>query len=99
MAFCLPPAFRAASDVKFTMVISVVSMWVFRVALGYVLALEAVTLFKVISVPGLGSGVWGVWIAMTIDWLFRTILFVWRFVSGKWLTKYKGVGNRSKVKT
>lgn len=94
VAFCLPPAFRAASDVRFTMVVSIVSMWTFRVALGYVLALETVNLIKLadsymISFPGVGLGVMGVWIAMFIDWLFRTILFIWRYVSGKWLTKYK----------
>ena len=39
--------------------------------------------------PGLGLGVMGVWIAMTIDWLFRFTLFLWRLVSGKWLSKYR----------
>jgi Na+-driven multidrug efflux pump len=90
IAFCLPPALRAASDVKFTMVISVVSMWVFRVALAYVISLEVVSLFGgIISFNGFGVGVMGVWIAMTIDWVFRTILFLWRFLSGKWLSKYR----------
>lgn len=93
-AFCLPPSFRAASDVKFTMYVSIFSMWVFRVALGYVLALETVEILvingvAVFTVPGFALGVIGVWIAMTVDWIFRTILFVWRYLSGKWLTKYK----------
>jgi len=93
-AFCLPPAFRSASDVKFTMYVSIFSMWAFRVALGYVLALDTVELLVIkgtplFSIPGFGIGVMGVWIAMSIDWVFRTILFVWRFISGKWLTKYK----------
>lgn len=90
IAFCLPPALRAASDVKFTMVVSVVSMWVFRVALAYVISLDVVSLFGgVVSFDGLGVGVMGVWIAMTIDWFFRMILFLWRFVSGRWLSKYR----------
>lgn len=71
-SFTLPNALRAANDVKYTMTISIISMWVFRIAMSYVLAL------------GFGLGVLGVWIAMTIDWLFRAILFIWRFFNGKW---------------
>ena len=89
LAFCIPPAFRAASDVRFTMVVSTVSMWVFRVALAYVMAQEVVSVFGIFSFDGLGLGVMGVWIAMTIDWLFRFTLFLWRLVSGKWLSKYR----------
>ena len=89
VAFCLPPALRAASDVKFTMVVSVVSMWVFRVALAYVLAQETVSLFGLFSFDGIGMGVMGVWIAMTVDWGFRATLFLWRMLSGRWLTKYR----------
>lgn len=89
IAFCLPPALRAASDVKFTMVVSVISMWVFRVALAYVMAQDVVSLFGIASFDGLGLGVMGVWVAMTVDWVFRTALFLGRFVSGRWLTKYR----------
>ena len=32
----------------------------------------------------MGLGVWGVWIAMTIDWLARCVANVWRLKSGKW---------------
>ncbi len=89
VAFCLPPALRAASDVKFTMVVSIFSMWVFRVALAYVLAQETVSLFGLFSFDGIGMGVMGVWIAMTVDWGFRATLFLWRMLSGRWLTKYR----------
>jgi len=95
VAFMLPYSFRAASDVKYTLVISMISMWVFRVALSYPLTLESFNLFglKINGSPfvinGLGLGVMGVWIAMTCDWLFRCIIFAIRFISGKWLTKYK----------
>ena len=77
IAFTLPGAFRAASDVKFPLIASALSMWIFRVGTSYFLAL------------GLGLGVLGVWIAMTIDWVFRAVVFAWRHFSGKWLTKYK----------
>lgn len=71
-SFTLPNALRAANDVKYTMTISIISMWVFRIAMSYVLAM------------GFGLGVLGVWIAMTVDWLFRASMFVWRFLSGRW---------------
>ena len=87
VAFCLPPAFRSASDVKFTMVVSTFSMWVFRVALAYLMAQETVSLFGFLSFRGFGWGIMGVWIAMTVDWLFRFVLFLTRLLSGKWLSK------------
>ena len=57
------------------MLTSVFSMWAFRVALSYVFALN------------LGWGVVGVWTAMVCDWLFRSVLFVWRLLSGRWKAK------------
>jgi len=72
VAFTLPNALRAANDAKFTMVVSIFSMWVFRYLFSFVLALN------------LGLGLVGVWFAMTADWLFRAILFIWRYLSGKW---------------
>lgn len=87
IAFCLPSAFRAASDIRFTMVISVVSMWVFRVALAYVLAKDTVSLFGLFQFSGANLGVMGVWVAMTVDWVVRAAIFLWRFLSGKWLSK------------
>ena len=89
IAFCLPSAFRAASDVRFTMVVSVVCMWVFRVALAYILARETVSVFGLCSFSGANLGVMGVWVAMTIDWVVRAAIFLWRFLSGKWLSKHQ----------
>lgn len=37
IAFTLPCVFRAAGDVKFSMVTSVMSMWIFRVVFSYVI--------------------------------------------------------------
>jgi Na+-driven multidrug efflux pump len=34
-------------------------------------------------------GVMGVWVAMTVDWVFRSVLFFWRFISGRWLAIFK----------
>ena len=67
MGFCLPSALRAGSDAKFTMLVSIVSMWVFRIGFSY------------IFIRGLKTGVMGVWYAMSIDWLARAIIYTWRF--------------------
>lgn len=75
-AFTLSAAFRAASDVRFTMVVSIFSMFTFRVGGSYLLA------------NAFGLGVYSVWIAMICDWVFRASVFVPRFIKGKWLTKY-----------
>ena len=85
--FCLPPAFRAANDVMFTMVVSTFSMWTFRVTAAYFLALDTVSVLGLITIPGLGLGLMGVWYAMTLDWIFRVALFLWRLFSGRWLSK------------
>ena len=71
-AFTLPNGLRAAGDVKFTMIVSVFSMWTFRIGFSFLIG------------KYLGVGVLGVWIAMFIDWIFRIALLVWRVVSGKW---------------
>ena len=86
-AFCLPSALRAAGDVSFTMKVSVVSMWIFRVALAYVLAQETVSLFGLVSFSGLGMGVMGVQVALSVDWMIRAIVFLGRLISEKWLAK------------
>ena len=91
VGFCLPNAFRAANDIRFTMVVSVASMWIFRVALAYFLAKDSISVFGIFSIPGANMGVFGVWIAMTADWLVRAIFFLWRFLSGKWLTKAQSI--------
>lgn len=73
LSFALPNALRAANDVKTTMTISIISMWVWRIGFSYFL------------VNGLKMGVLGVWVAMTIDWLFRGICFGLRFAKGGWV--------------
>lgn len=72
LAFTLPNALRAASDAKFTMGISIFSMWAFRIGVSYLLV-------KVFDV-----GVIAIWIAMGVDWVFRTLFFTGRFLRGKW---------------
>lgn len=71
-AFVLPNGLRAAGDVKFSMVVGIVSMILFR--------LGAAVLFGIIF----NLGIIGVWIAMGSDWLCRSVCFVIRFIKGKW---------------
>ncbi len=85
IGFMLPSAFRAANDVRFPMIVSTLSMWLFRVAGAYVVALDTVSVFGLFSFPGLGLGAMGVWIAMTVDWVFRVALYLFRYLSGRWL--------------
>ncbi|MCI8363677.1 MAG: MATE family efflux transporter [Eubacterium sp.] len=72
LTFVLPASMRAAGDVRFAMVISIISMWVSRIGASYLFA-------KV-----LGTGALGVWLAMVCDWLFRAVVFSVRWLGGKW---------------
>ena len=76
-SFVLPNALRAANDVKFTMVVSILSMAIWRLGFSYIIGVQ------------MGLGAVGVWIAMVVDWVCRVICFVWRFHCGAWKTKYK----------
>lgn len=67
--------FIAVNDVRYTMIVSICSMWIFRYFLSFLLARD------------LGLGLVGVWLAMIVDWIVRAILFVYRYRTGKW--KYK----------
>ena len=87
IGFTLPTAFRAASDVKYPLVISMISMWAFRVALSYVFAQQTVSVFG-FGFAGLSMGAFGVWLAMGVDWLFRGVLFLLHYLRGKWVTVY-----------
>lgn len=71
--FSLPNALRAAMDVRYTMTVSVASMWICRLGCSY--------LFTVYFHMGL----YGIWIAMGVDWIVRSIFFVIRIKNGKWL--------------
>ncbi len=75
-SFTLTNVLRAANDVKFPMVISILSMLIFRLGLSYVIGV------------GMGWGAVGVWAAMVVDWVARTVCFVGRYRSGKWQTFY-----------
>lgn len=74
-SFVLPHALRAASDVKFTMIVSIFSMAAFRIVFSIILGIH------------FNMGAIGVWIAMVMDWIFRAAMFISRTISGKWKEK------------
>jgi putative MATE family efflux protein len=74
-SFITPAGLRGAGDIRYTMVASIISMWMLRILLGYV--------FAVI----LPWGVIGVWLAMYIDWAARSIFFIRRMRGQDWLNR------------
>jgi len=72
LSFTFSNGLRAAGDVRFTMVVSIASMFILRIALGCVLGVM------------FNMGVVGIWIAMGFDWLLRAVIYIKRFKSGKW---------------
>lgn len=74
-SFTLPTTFRAAGDVRACMYISMISMWLFRVAFSFLLG------------KYMGLGVFGIWVAMVIDWAFRALCFWIRYFKGHWRQK------------
>ena len=72
-SFTLPNILRAAGDARYTMVVSIASMWLFRVGLCYLL------------VGHFGGGLLAIWTGMFVDWGCRSLFFAIRFISGKWM--------------
>ncbi len=71
-SFIIPSGLRGAGDGRYTMWVAIFSMWIFRVGMGWLL-----------SHP-LGFGVLGIWIAMAVDWVIRSLFFVPRLLSEAW---------------
>lgn len=71
-SFSLPNTLRAAGDVVWTMLIAIVSMWVFRIGFAYLFSVH------------FSGGLMGVWVAMTIDWAFRALCYLVRYCGHKW---------------
>lgn len=72
LSFVLPNMLRACNDVKYPMRISIFSMVVFRIGFSYILGVR------------FGMGALGVWYAMLLDWVFRCVCFIGRYLRGDW---------------
>ena len=75
ISFVLPAGLKGAGDVKYTLITTIIGMWLFRITLGYLLGIV------------LKFGLVGVWLGMIIDWLVRGTLYYIRFKRGKWKRK------------
>lgn len=73
LAFIPAYGMRAAGDVKFSMILSCISMWICRVSL-------CIFLCRV-----MGFGPIAVWIGMFTDWTVRGIVYMIRFHNRKWM--------------
>jgi putative MATE family efflux protein len=72
-SFTLPNILRAAGDARFTMSVSIFSMWAFRVGFCYLMVLA------------FHGGLLSIWTGMFLDWVFRSLCFFVRFVRGRWM--------------
>ncbi len=71
----MPGVLRATGDMTFVSLVSLTTMWMIRVGLGYVFAIT------------LGFGISGAWICMGIEWAVRSVIFYLRYRSDVWLKK------------
>ncbi len=70
-AFCSASGLRAADSVSFVTVVSVASMWVFRVGFAWILGMR------------LGWGPFGVFVAMGLDWVCRSAFYMPKIIFAK----------------
>lgn len=69
-------ALQAAGDIRFPILLNVVTVWTVAVGGGFLLGIV------------LGWGLPGIWIAMTCDECFRAVASFLRWRSGKWRSKH-----------
>ena len=77
LSFTTPGILKATSDVKYVMYAAIISMFVMRVGLAFILTTD-----KIPGLPKLGA--FGYWIGMCSDWVLRSVLFTARLLTGRW---------------
>ncbi|WP_101506407.1 EmmdR/YeeO family multidrug/toxin efflux MATE transporter [Erwinia sp. B116] len=82
-SWVLPAGLKGARDARYTMWVSLLSMWGGRIVAGYLLGIV------------LGFGVVGIWLGMVIDWMIRGRCFWRRLDSGRWLWQYRPQAERA----
>lgn len=83
MSFVMPNILRGAGDAKYTMIISNISMWAFRVLGSFLISRWILRAFP----ENTHLALYGVWFGMYIDWAFRGLFFGLRFHGKRWLEK------------
>jgi Na+-driven multidrug efflux pump len=95
VAFAMPPlsaiivltgALRGAGDTRFPILLTWIGFLVIRLPLAYLLTRAVVDLGPLGQVRGWDLGLMGAWYAMFADLAIRGVLFLGRFVGGKWKT-------------
>lgn len=76
-SFMIPAGLRTAGDIKYASLVILISVWVVRVAMCYLLAVV------------LDLGVYGTWGGMCFEWAVRTAIFTLRLRSDKWYKSCK----------
>jgi putative MATE family efflux protein len=84
-AMILTGGLRGAGDTVWPMMINLFSMTLVRITLTFFLAFESFYVIPLgITIPGLGIGLMGAWIAMVVDLWVRGSLVLARFAHGGW---------------
>ncbi len=71
-SFVLSAGLKGAGDTKYSLITTIIGMWLFRVLFGYVLGIV------------FHMGAVGIWLAMCIDWVVRGILYAIRLRGNRW---------------
>jgi putative MATE family efflux protein len=80
----LSGALRGAGDTRFPILLTWIGFLVIRIPLAYLLTRDTLDLGQLGQVSGWNWGLLGAWLAMFVDLLVRGVLFLWRFMSGRW---------------
>ena len=71
----MPNILRSAGDSTFSSIVSLSTMWIIRVALGYLLGIV------------LDFGILGIMCCLGLEWAVKTLIYGLRFRGSKWLSK------------
>lgn len=75
MANVMPCVLRSAGDASFSSMTSLITMWVVKVFIGYILGIV------------LDFGVMGIYCCLGLEWAVKAVVYAIRFKGDKWLNK------------